>query len=183
MRLPEDQIQARAKNLRLLMLDVDGVLTDGTISVAASGEERKSFHIRDGSAILWARSSGIDIGLLSGRRSGATGKRASELKIEIVVEGETDKLAALAKIAAAHQLENDQIAYMGDDLLDLPVLQVVGLSAAPADACEDVRRRVNYVTAAAGGRGAVREFIELILRARGQWDALVQRYAGSPTHG
>lgn len=176
MLLPDDQIQARTKHLRLLLLDVDGVLTDGTISVSGSGDERKSFFIRDGSAILWAKHAGIDVGLLSGRKSGATARRAAELKIAIVVEGETDKRTAFAKIATSQGLTNDQIAFMGDDLLDLPVLQLAGLSAAPADACDDVRRRVHYVTGAAGGRGAVREFIELILRGRGQWDALVQRY-------
>ena len=177
MLLPDDQIQARTKPLRLLLLDVDGVLTDGTISVSGGGDERKSFHIRDGSAILWARQAGIEVGLLSGRKSGATAKRAAELKIAIVVEGETDKRTAFARIAAEQNLSNDQIAFMGDDLLDLPVLKLAGLSAAPADACEDVRSRVHYVTRSAGGRGAVREFIELILRGRGQWDALVQRYA------
>ena len=176
MLLPDDQIQARTKPLRLLLLDVDGVLTDGTISVSGGGDERKSFYIRDGSAILWARKAGIEVGLLSGRKSGATAKRAAELKIAIVVEGETDKRTAFTRIAAAQSLSNDQIAFMGDDLLDLPVLKLAGLSAAPADACEDVRRRVHYVTQSAGGRGAVREFIELILRGRGQWDALVQSY-------
>jgi 3-deoxy-D-manno-octulosonate 8-phosphate phosphatase (KDO 8-P phosphatase) len=176
MLLPDDQIQTRTKLLRLLLLDVDGVLTDGTISVSGSGDERKSFSIRDGSAILWARHAGMEVGLLSGRHSGATSKRAAELKIGILIQGETDKRAAFTKIAAAQSLTSDQIAYMGDDLLDLPVLRLAGLSAAPADACEDVRRRVHYVTRAAAGRGAVREFIELILRGRGQWDALVQRY-------
>ena len=178
MLLPDNEIQSRTKHLRLLLLDVDGVLTDGTISVSGGGDERKSFFIRDGSAILWARQAGIEVGLLSGRKSGATARRAAELKIAIVVEGATDKRKAFEKIAAAESLTNDQIAFMGDDLLDLPVLQLAGLSAAPGDACEDVRRRVHYVTQAAGGRGAVREFIELILRGRGQWDPLVQRYVG-----
>jgi 3-deoxy-D-manno-octulosonate 8-phosphate phosphatase (KDO 8-P phosphatase) len=177
MLLPDDQIQSRTKPLRLLLLDVDGVLTDGTISVSSGGDERKSFFIRDGSAILWAKQAGIEVGLLSGRKSGATARRAAELKIAIVIEGETDKLRAFAKIATSQGLANEQIAYMGDDLLDLPVLQLAGLSGAPGDASEDVRRRVHYVTQAAGGRGAVREFIELILRGRGQWDPLVQRYA------
>ena len=178
MLLPDDQIRARSKQLRLLLLDVDGVLTDGTISVSGTGDERKSFHIRDGSAILWARQAGVEVGLLSGRKSGATAKRAAELKITIIVEGETDKRTAFARIAAAQNLTNDEIAFMGDDLLDLPVLAIAGLSAAPADAAADVRSRVHYVTQSPGGRGAVREFIELILRGRGQWDALIQRYVG-----
>jgi 3-deoxy-D-manno-octulosonate 8-phosphate phosphatase (KDO 8-P phosphatase) len=178
MLLPDDQIQSRTKPLRLLLLDVDGVLTDGTISVSGGGDERKSFYIRDGSAILWAKQSGIDVGLLSGRKSGATARRAAELKIGIVVEGQTDKRRAFMDIAAAQGLTPDQIAFMGDDLLDLPVLQLAGLSAAPADASDDVRCRVHYVAPSAGGRGAVRDFIEVILRGRGQWDPLVQRYAG-----
>jgi 3-deoxy-D-manno-octulosonate 8-phosphate phosphatase (KDO 8-P phosphatase) len=169
-------MEARARRLRLLLLDVDGVLTDGTIGMTSSGEEWKSFYVRDGSAILWARQSGVAVGLLSGRVSEATTRRAAELKIEIVIQGQTDKLAAFAKVADSEQLEDDEIAFMGDDLLDLPVLMRAGLSAAPADATEAVRHRVHYVTQAAGGRGAVREFIELILRARGQWDALVQRH-------
>lgn len=175
--MPQQDVAARARRIRLLTLDVDGVLTDGTVSVSGSGDERKSFSIRDGSAILWARHAGIEVGLLSGRHSGATAKRAAELKIGIIIQGETDKRTAFARIATAQNLANDQIAFMGDDLLDLPVLKLAGLSAAPADACEDVRRRVHYVTQSAGGRGAVREFIELILRGRGQWDALVRRYA------
>ena len=130
------------------------------------------------SAIVWAQQSGIDVGLLSGRTSDATRRRAAELRITTVIQGETDKGAALTKLAAAQGLKDDQIAFMGDDLLDLPVLLRAGLSAAPADACAEVRNRVHFVTLAPGGRGAVREFIELILRSRGEWDALVQRHLG-----
>lgn len=172
------QIEARARKLRLLLLDVDGVLTDGTIGITSNGDEWKSFYVRDGSAILWAKQSGFPVGILSGRMSEATTRRAAELKISIVVQGETDKLAAFERVAAAENLEDDQIAFMGDDLLDLPVLGRVGLSAAPADATDAVRQRVHCVTQAPGGRGAVREFVEIILRARGQWDALVQRHLG-----
>jgi 3-deoxy-D-manno-octulosonate 8-phosphate phosphatase (KDO 8-P phosphatase) len=174
--ITKDQLEARARNLRLLLLDVDGVLTDGTIGISAAGDEQKSFFIRDGAAIVWAQRAGLDIGLLSGRASEATARRAAELKIGIVIQGELDKRAAYIQLATAHGLKDDHIAYMGDDLLDLPVLQRAGLSAAPGDACAEVRQRVHYVTTAYGGRGAVREFIELILRGRGRWDALVRAH-------
>lgn len=176
MLLPDDQIEARARHLRLLLLDVDGVLTDGTISLTGAGDERKSFFIRDGAAIVWAQRSGLEVGLLSGRASNATAVRAAELNIRIVVQGQLDKRSAFLQIAGEQGLHADQIAYMGDDILDLPVLQLAGLSAAPGDACDDVRRRVHYVTNAHGGRGAVRELIELILRGRGQWGAVIDRH-------
>ncbi len=174
MLLTHDDIQSRARRLRLLLLDVDGVLTDGTISVTGAGEERQPFFVRDGSAIVWAQEAGLDVGLLSGRASPAAARRAAELRITVVLQGERDKRAAFDRLAATRGLQADQIAYMGDDLMDLPVLQMAGLSAAPGDACDEVRRQVHYVTQAAGGRGAVREFIELILRGQGRWDALVR---------
>ena len=174
--ITRDQLEARARNLRLLLLDVDGVLTDGTIGVSATGDEQKSFHIRDGAAIVWAQRAGIEIGLLSGRASEATVRRAAELKIGIVMQGEVDKRTAYIQLATSLGFKDDHIAYMGDDLLDLSVLKRAGLSAAPADACAEVREQVHYVTRAAGGHGAVREFIELILRGRGRWDALVRAH-------
>ncbi len=178
-----EEIVTRARRIRLVLLDVDGVLTDGTIGVTSGGEEWKPFFVRDGSALVWAKQAGIDVGLLSGRVSEATARRAAELKISIVVQGEMDKHAAFSRIAATQGLEEDQIAFMGDDLLDLPVLIRAGLSAAPADAAADVRSRVHFVTQAPGGRGAVRELIELILRSHGLWDAVVQRHLGEKPHG
>lgn len=181
MLLTGDQIDARARNLRLLLFDVDGVLTDGTISLTGSGDERKSFSIRDGAAIIWAQQAGLEIGLISGRSSNATTRRAAELKIPTVIQGELNKRHAFLQVAAQQGLQAEQIAYMGDDLLDLPALQMAGLSAAPADACDDVLQRVHFVTRAVGGRGAVREFIERILRGTGQWDAAVQRHINQGT--
>jgi 3-deoxy-D-manno-octulosonate 8-phosphate phosphatase (KDO 8-P phosphatase) len=173
-RLPSHDIAARAAGLRLILLDVDGVLTDGTVSIHSDGAESKAFFIRDGAAILWARREGLRVGLLSGRPSGATARRAAELGISLVVQGTTDKGAALSDLLLAHGLADAEVAYMGDDLLDLPVIDRVGLSAAPADAVEDVRARVHWVSTLGGGRGAVREFIELILRARGRPAAVVE---------
>jgi len=171
-----NQIAALARNIRLLLLDVDGVLTDGTIGLTGTGEAAKPFFVRDGAAMVWAQKAGIEIGLLSGRTSDATIARAAELKITIVIQGESDKRTAFERLAAAQGLDAREIAYMGDDLPDLPVLVRAGLSGAPADACAEVRQRVHCVTRAPGGRGAVREFIELILRGRGHWDALVRSH-------
>jgi len=174
--LSHDDLNARARHIRLLLLDVDGVLTDGSLSVGTTGDERQTFSVRDGSAIVWAQGAGIEVGLLSGRTGPAAAKRAAELRITTVVQGARDKRKAFVALAADHGLKAEQIAYMGDDLMDLPVLSLVGLSAAPSDASEQVRERVHFVSQAAGGRGAVREFIELILRASGRWDGLVSGF-------
>lgn len=173
MRLPNHEVDARAARLRLLLFDVDGVLTDGTVSISDNGSESKSFSIRDGAALVWARREGLKIGWLSGRASGATARRATELGISIAVQGVADKGAAYAEILAANGLGDEHVAYMGDDLVDLGVIARVGLSAAPADAADEVRARVHWVSAHAGGRGAVREFVEIVLKARGRWTPLV----------
>jgi 3-deoxy-D-manno-octulosonate 8-phosphate phosphatase (KDO 8-P phosphatase) len=165
-------------HIRLLLLDVDGVLTDGTILMHADGTESKRFHIRDGAAIVWAQRAGFKIGILSARNADATLQRAAQLGIPIVVQGSADKLAGYEKILEDHQLTDADVAYMGDDLQDLPVLRRVGFSAAPADAPEDVRSRVDWVSRAPGGRGAVRELIEHILRTQGTWDAAVSEFLG-----
>lgn len=167
-------IDARASRVRLLLFDVDGVLTDGTILLHADGTESKQFHIRDGTAIVLAQRAGLLTGLLSARYAGSTAQRAAQLGIPIVVQGALSKLTALREILAAHDLALTEVAFMGDDVLDLPVLDEVGLSAAPADAVADVRARVHWVSQWPGGRGAVRELVELVLRAQHKWDGIVQ---------
>jgi 3-deoxy-D-manno-octulosonate 8-phosphate phosphatase (KDO 8-P phosphatase) len=169
-------IEARARSLRLLLFDVDGVLTDGSVVIHPDGSEQKLFFVRDGAAIVWAQRAGLLVGLLSGRASDATLRRAAELSIPIVMQGEADKRTAYGQILTAHGLRDEQVAYMGDDLMDLPVLARAGLSAAPADASEEVRNRVHWVSRYDGGRGAAREMIELVLRARGRWDALTASF-------
>lgn len=176
MPLTREQLEARARTLRLVLLDVDGVLTDGTIAVSGSGAEFKAFSIRDGAAMVWAMRSGLELGLLSGRASDATARRAAELGIRLVMQGVPDKREAYLQLATSQGLKDEQIAYMGDDLIDLPVLRRVGLSAAPHDACDDVRQRVHFVTTASAGHGAVREFLELILRGRGRWEAIIRSH-------
>jgi 3-deoxy-D-manno-octulosonate 8-phosphate phosphatase (KDO 8-P phosphatase) len=160
-------------HIKLLLLDVDGVLTDGRIVVHADGTESKAFSIRDGSAIVWAQRAGLAVGLLSARTAPATAVRAAQLGITTVVQGSANKLAGYEQILSRAGLVDDEVGYMGDDLQDLPVLRRAGFSAAPADAAPEVRRAVQWVSTSGGGRGAVRECIEHVLRAQGQWHAAV----------
>jgi 3-deoxy-D-manno-octulosonate 8-phosphate phosphatase (KDO 8-P phosphatase) len=176
---PQD-LSARARAVRLVLLDVDGVLTDGTILVSSDGSEAKAFSIRDGAALIWARREGLEVGLLSGRPSPATTRRAAELGIDLVVETGPDKRAAFDKILASRGLQPSEVAYMGDDLIDLPILGRVGLSTSPADAADEVATRVHWVSRRPGGRGAVRELIEMILKARLRWEPLVGQHLGQP---
>ena len=176
MPLSLEEVHARARRVRLLLLDVDGVLTDGTINVDSVGGESKLFFIRDGLSLVWARREGIEVGLLSGRPSQATTRRAAELGIRIVVQGGTDKRGGYAEILASNGFTDEDVAYMGDDLVDLPVLGKVGLATAPADAIAEVRSRVHWVSPSAAGRGAVRELVQLVFEAQGRWSGLVDSY-------
>jgi 3-deoxy-D-manno-octulosonate 8-phosphate phosphatase (KDO 8-P phosphatase) len=169
-------LHEKASRIRLLLFDVDGVLTDGVVVMHADGSESKGFHIRDGAAIVWAQRAGIPVGLLSARTSGATTHRAAQLAVRIVAQGVKSKLASYDQIIRDAALEDAAVAYMGDDLLDLPVLARVGLSGAPADAAPEVRQRVDWVSQLGGGRGAVREFIELVLRAQDRWERVTRDY-------
>ena len=169
-------LTAKASRVRLLLLDVDGVLTDGVVTMHADGTESKDFHIRDGAAIVWAQRAGLPVGLLSARHSGATAQRAAQLAIRILSQGMQSKLEGYQQILRQTNVAEEAIAYMGDDLLDLPVLARVGFSAAPADAAPEVRERVDWVSRARGGRGAVREFIELLLRAQSRWETVTGPY-------
>ena len=164
----------RCRLIELLVLDVDGVLTEGGIAYGALTEaggalEWKEFHVRDGSALVaWGRA-GKRTALLTGRTSGVVTVRAAELGIEAVVQGAADKAAAFASLLEARQLRPEQAAFVGDDLADVPVLRRCGLAAAVADACPEALREAHYVTRRPGGRGAVREVIERILRCQGLW--------------
>jgi 3-deoxy-D-manno-octulosonate 8-phosphate phosphatase (KDO 8-P phosphatase) len=170
-------LHAKASRVRLLLFDVDGVMTDGMVMMHADGSESKRFHIRDGAAIVWAQRAGLIVGLLSARTSGATAQRAAQLAIRTVSQGVTNKLAGYEQIIQDAGVTDEDVAYMGDDLLDIPVLRRVGLSAAPSDAALEVRERVDWVSPSGGGRGAVRDLIELVLRAQERWDGIVQQYA------
>jgi 3-deoxy-D-manno-octulosonate 8-phosphate phosphatase (KDO 8-P phosphatase) len=161
--------------IRMILTDVDGVLTDGRIHFDASGNESKSFHVHDAAGLIyWHRSGGLS-GFLSGRDAPIVRARATEIGVHEVHLGHLDKLPVFEEIAVRLGLEAEQIAYVGDDLLDLPVLRCVGLAAAPADARPEVRSAVHHVTGAVGGTGVLREVVELLLRARGAWDEVVRK--------
>lgn len=164
--MKKSNLSSKLRNIRLLLLDVDGVLTDGRIVYSDDGIENKMFHAHDGFGILRARELGLQIGIITGRVSPAVDRRAEELGIEDVYQNFMDKVSAFEEIKQKYGLANDQIAYIGDDAFDLPLLQLVGVSAAPKDAVPEVRRKVDYVTRLEGGRGAAREFIDVILKAQ-----------------
>lgn len=165
--------------LKLLLFDVDGVLTDGSIIVHGDGSESKQFNIRDGAGLVWAQRAGLTVGLLSARLADATSVRASQLGITIVVQGAANKLTGYEQILAEQDLTDAQVGYMGDDLQDLPVLRRAGFSAAPADAAPEVRAAVHWVSASGGGHGAARECIEHVLRAQGLWRTAIADYLES----
>lgn len=166
----------KIKKIKLLLLDVDGVLTDGSIILGESNQEIKIFNIKDGMGIKLAQASGIEVGIITGRTSEAVKRRAEELDIKILYQGQPDKLKAHDQIKANCGLTDDQIAYIGDDLNDIKLLQKVGLSFTVHDACDEVKTEVDYVTKRPGGKGAIREAIELILKRQGKWEALIQKY-------
>lgn len=168
---------ARAHALKLVLFDVDGVLTDGGVYVDADGRELKRFSIKDGGAIALAPRFGLRTGVLSARHSAATAARAAELGMAVVRQDVRDKRAALAEVLAAEGLTADAVAFMGDDLVDLGVMGQVGLSACPADAAAEVASAAHWHSRHPGGHGAAREFIETILKARGQWDDVLKAFA------
>jgi 3-deoxy-D-manno-octulosonate 8-phosphate phosphatase (KDO 8-P phosphatase) len=174
--LTKNEVERAAARVKLVLFDVDGVLTDGKILMHADGSESKRFDIKDGTAIVWALRRDVRVGFISARRSATTAQRAAQLGVTIVHQGVASKRETYDQILEALLLEHTQVAYMGDDLLDLPVLQRVGLAAAPADAAPEVRARVHVVSGARGGEGAARDLIELILKAQGKWDPLVAGY-------
>ena len=172
------EIAKRAARIKLILFDVDGVLTDGTLLLHADGSESKRYDIKDGTGIVLAQRAGIRVGFLSARMSAATQQRASQLGVTLVHQGIASKLETYEQIADELLLEDEDIAYMGDDIVDLAVLTRVGLPTAPADAVEEVRARAAWVSDYPGGRGAARQLVELILRAQQLWDPLLLEYLG-----
>lgn len=168
--MKDEALAERCRALKLILTDVDGVMTDGTVLLLPDGSEAKSFHIRDGLAVVLAHRAGLRTGLVSGRASPVVARRAEELGMAVVRQGVRDKGRALAEILAEQGLAAHEVAYMGDDVNDLPILTEAGLSAAPADAPLEVRLAAFMVTEARGGEGCLREFVEAILRARGDWE-------------
>ena len=163
-------------SIELILCDVDGVLTDGGLYFDNDGIESKKFHIRDGLGIkLWQRS-GSRFGILTARSSQIVRLRAAELGVDIVRQGFENKLPAAQEVIRQLRLVAEQVCYIGDDLTDLPLFRNVGLGVAVADAAPDVKERADLVTTLGGGQGAVRELIETLLKAKGRWDDLIEKY-------
>lgn len=171
-----DDILQRARAVRMIIFDVDGVLTDGSLFYDDRGEEYKAFNSRDGHGIKMLRASGVDTGIITGRTSNIVLHRARNLGIDHIFQGADDKLAAYGELLARVGLEPNQIAYMGDDVVDLPVMNRCGLAITVPDAPEEVKSRCQLVTRAQAGRGAAREACELIMRAQGTWAAQLALY-------
>lgn len=169
-------VTARARRVRLLVMDVDGVLTDGTMILSERGDELKAFNARDGIALALARRAGLKTALVTGERSPIAKTRGDRLGIDAVILGARRKGEALDELLAGFDLPAEAAAYVGDDLLDVPALQRAGLAIAVADAAPEVQAVAHLVTRTPGGRGAVRECVELILRAQGTWRATVAAY-------
>ena len=173
-----DELKRKAANIKLVALDVDGTLTDGSINIGPEGELFKRFNAKDGLGITAARRHGLRISVITGRKGPIVQKRAEELGIgEDIMSGISAKGQAILLLAEKYNLSLEETAFMGDDLNDLPALHAAGLSAAPADAAEDVKKAVAYIAPHKGGQGAVRDLLELILKARGVWDTIVEEYS------
>lgn len=168
--------QQKAAKIKLLILDVDGVMTDGTIWIDDRAREQKGFNVGDGFGIKCLMKAGIGVAVITGRRSGVVVHRTGELGIQEVHQGVSDKLVPFYEIMQKKGLTTEQVCYIGDDLPDLPLLKKVGLSVTVADALQEVKDRVDFVTGKEGGRGAVREVCELILKAQKKWAETVSFY-------
>lgn len=168
--------ETRATQIALLILDVDGVLTNGQLLFGDQGEAMKVFNTQDGLGLSVAHRAGLQTAIITGRESEMVRRRGAELKIANVYQGARDKIQAYEELLAKYELTPEQVAYIGDDLNDLAVMSRVGLACAVANAVPDVKQRAHFVTTREGGRGAVREVIELILRSQGKWEKVVEEY-------
>ena len=173
---PSAEVLERASRIRLVLLDVDGVLTDGRILLSSDGVEGRSFHARDGHGIRMGQRGGLLFGILSGRESRVVKDRAEELYINEVHQGVFDKGIRYEEIAERLQLKDDAVCYVGDDVVDVPILRRVGLAVAPCDATPEAIEAAHFVTHRRGGEGAVREVVDLLLRASGKWKSVTERY-------
>ena len=173
--VPPDVVQ-RASKVSLLVLDVDGVLTDGRIVYADYGDELKFFNVQDGAGLVFWNRLGLKSAVITARTSKLLKRRAKEMKVDFVSQGSLLKLPVYERLLKKFRLSTEQVCAIGDDLMELPILSRAGLSVAVANAVTEVRQTCHYTTQRAGGQGAVREVIELILKAKGLWDQVLQRY-------
>lgn len=174
-------MRERVEKIRLLLLDVDGVMTDGRIIYDDRGGETKAFDVKDGHGLKLLQRAGIRVGIITGRQSAVVDRRAAELGIDLVYQGAKDKLVPFAEILEKTGLHDEEVAYVGDDYPDLPILRRVGFAVTVADAVEDLKAHVHYVTRQGGGRGAVREICDLLLKESGRWEMVTDRYFAGPS--
>jgi 3-deoxy-D-manno-octulosonate 8-phosphate phosphatase (KDO 8-P phosphatase) len=172
----DSEVQSRAARIKLFLMDCDGVLTDGRIWILENNDDQKAFHTRDGLGLELLHRAGLQSGIISGRVSSAVTRRADRLGMRFVRQGCEDKEQAFAEIVAEAGVTNAEVAFAGDDLNDIPLLLQSGLAIAVADAASETREHAHYVTTARGGHGAVREAVELILKAHGRWDEVLRHY-------
>ena len=170
------EIERRAARVKLLLMDCDGVLTDGRITLLENGDEEKSFHTRDGHGIVLFHRAGLSSGIISGRTSSLVERRARELGMRYVRQGTWDKVKDFDELLAEAGVTDHEVAFVGDDVTDIPLMQRSALAVAVADAVPETRAAAHYVTLLPGGHGAVREVTELILKAQGRWSELMKRY-------
>jgi 3-deoxy-D-manno-octulosonate 8-phosphate phosphatase (KDO 8-P phosphatase) len=170
------EIERRAARVKLLLMDCDGVLTDGRITLLENGDEEKSFHTRDGHGIVLFHRAGLSSGIISGRTSSLVERRARELGMRYVRQGTWDKVKDFEELLAEAGVTEHEVAFVGDDVTDIPLMQRSALAVAVADAVPETRAAAHYVTSLPGGHGAVREVTELILKAQGRWSELMKRY-------
>lgn len=174
--LISDDLNARLAKIKLFLCDVDGILTDASVFISQE-QETKRFHIRDGLGLVMLRDEGIKIGFVSKRPSSATTKRAEELKIDFLEQGKGSKVSVVEALLSRTGFKWEQVCYMGDDVVDLGVLQRAGVAATVSDATDEARAVAHYVTRASGGNGGVREVVELILKAQNRWEPVVAKYS------
>ena len=169
-------VEDKIKKIKMLIFDIDGVMTDGRIIFSSDGTEIKFFDVRDGFGIRLAQRAGLKVALVSGRSCEANIQRAQELGIEDIYQDAHDKIVVYEELIKKHELQDEDVSYVGDDLIDLPVMRRVGLALAVAGAEADVTAQADYVTRAFPGRGAVREVVELVMKTQGTWERAVGRY-------
>lgn len=175
----EAETRQRAARIKLLILDVDGVLTNGGLVLHDNGQESKVFHVHDGHGIRLLQRAGVEVALLTGRSSRVVTNRARDLGIKLVIQGSKDKLASYESILTQRQLDDSEVAYVGDDLVDIPVLRRVGLAVAVAEATTPVHFHCHMTTRIGGGRGAVREVCDFLLQVLGRWEEVTAPYLGA----
>lgn len=175
-RIPEEEIKERAKKIKLLIVDIDGVMTDGSIIYGNYGDELKIFNVLDGFGMVLLKRAGIKTVIATGKKSRIVKMRAKELKVNALFQNCTDKLMVFEKILKRFKISAEEACFIGDDLIDISVLKRAGLSVCVPNACEDVKNFCHLITAKTGGKGAVREICELLIKSQNKWDALTGKY-------